>query len=89
MCAKNKIRSRGTKEEIAEVQVYMELDERVAKLEALVEDKELERWEMKALRIFKFTLFIVALSAPAIWAFFEFAGFVIERVSSFKHHLGW
>ena len=67
----------------------MELDERLAKLEALIEDKKLERWETKTLRIFKFILFIVALSAPVIWAFFELAGFVIERLSSFKHDLGW
>lgn len=68
----------------------MELDERLAKLEAIVaEDEELERWERKALKIFKFVLFIVALSAPIVWAFFEFMGFVIDRLSSLRHSFGW
>ena len=68
----------------------MQLEKRLAKLEAIVaEDKDLERLELKALRIFKFILSIVALGAACVWAFSEFAGFVIERLSSLKHALGW
>jgi hypothetical protein len=65
-------------------------DERLAKLEAIIaEDKQLERWERKALKIFRFILFMVALAGPLVWAFFEFAGYVIERLSSFRRALGW
>lgn len=68
----------------------MEVDERLTRLEAIVaEDKDFERLELKALRIFKFILGIVALAAASVWTFSEFAGFLIERFSSLKHSLGW
>ena len=68
----------------------IELEKRISRLEKLViEDKKLERFEFKVFRIFVRILFIVALAGVSVWAFSEFAGFVIERFSSLWHALGW
>jgi hypothetical protein len=68
----------------------MGLEERVAKVEArIAEEDALDRWEKKALRIAKTALFIIAVSAPVVWALFEFISFLIDRFVSLGHSLGW
>jgi hypothetical protein len=68
----------------------MELDERIAKIEAILQGEDaIARWERKGIRIAKLLLLIIALAAPVVWALFEFAMFLINRYESFKHALGW
>lgn len=68
----------------------MELDERLARIEAIIaEDDRIRRWERKGLRIAEFLLMLIALSAPIVWALFEFTSFLINRFASFRHSVGW
>jgi len=67
----------------------VELDERLARIEAIIaEDTKIERLERKGLRIAKFLLLVIALSAPVVWALFEFVLFLINRYETLKHALG-
>lgn len=77
-----------------EVKVYlggtdsMELEERLSKIEAIIaEDAKIERLERKGLRIAKFLLLVIALSAPVVWALFEFVLFLINRYQTLLHSL--
>lgn len=68
----------------------MDMEERLARVESLIAvDARIERLERMGLRIAQFLLFVIALSAPIVWATFEFASFVIERFTSLRHSLGW
>ena len=68
----------------------MELDERLARIEAIIaEDEGISRLERKGLRITKFVLLIIALLAPITWALFEFLMFLLNRYESLRHALGW
>jgi hypothetical protein len=66
----------------------MELEERLSKIEAIIaEDAKIERLERKGLRIAKFLLLVIALSAPVVWALFEFVLFLINRYQTLLHSL--
>ena len=66
----------------------MELDERLARIEAIIADEaKIEILERKSLRIAKFLLLVIALSAPVVWALFEFVLFLINRFETLKHAL--
>lgn len=66
----------------------MDIEERIAKIEAVIsEDAKIERLERKGLRIAKFVLLVIALSAPVVWALFEFVSFLINRFQALLHSL--
>lgn len=60
----------------------MELEERIARLEALItENEKLSRWEFKVFKWGVFILFIIAVCAFVVWGGCEFLAFAIERIS--------
>ena len=66
----------------------MEIDERLAKIEAkIAEDEKIERLERKGLKLTKFVLLVIALAAPVVWALFELALFLINRLETLRHAL--
>jgi len=63
----------------------MDIEERIARIEAVLgEDAKIERLELKGLRIAKFLLLVIALSAPVVWALFEFVLFLINRYETLR-----
>jgi hypothetical protein len=66
----------------------MDIEERIARIEAVLgEDSKIERLERKGLRLAKFLLLVIALSAPVVWAIFEFVLFLINRYEALRHTL--
>jgi hypothetical protein len=60
----------------------MELEERIARLESLVVEKEkLSRWEFKVFKWGLFILFVIAVFALVIWGGCEGLLFVIQRIT--------
>ena len=66
----------------------MEIDDRLAKLEAkMAEGEKIDQLERTGLRIAKFVLLVIALAAPVMWALFEFVLFLINRFETLRHAL--
>ena len=66
----------------------MEIDDRLAKLEAkMAEGEKIDQPERTGLRIAKFVLLVIALAAPVMWALFEFVLFLINRFETLRHAL--
>jgi hypothetical protein len=66
----------------------MDIEERIARIEAVLgEGSKIERLERKGLRLAKFLLLVIALSAPVVWAIFEFVLFLINRYEALRHTL--
>ena len=65
----------------------MEIDDRLAKLEAkMAEGEKIDQLERTGLRIAKFVLLVIALAA-VMWALFEFVLFLINRFETLRHAL--
>jgi hypothetical protein len=68
----------------------MELEQRVAQLEARIASEDaIDRLEKRALRLAKTVLFIIAVSAPVVWAVSEFASYLMDRYAAVRHTFGW
>ena len=60
----------------------MELEERIARLESLIVEKEkLSLWEFKVFRWGLFILFVIAVAALVVWGGCDGLLFVIQRIS--------
>ena len=66
----------------------MEIDDRLAKLEAkMAEGEKIDQLERTGLRIAKFVLLVIALAAPVVWSLFEFVLFLINRFETLRKAL--
>jgi hypothetical protein len=68
----------------------VKLDERIAKIEAILAEQEGGRRLKCKMRLFaELLLWLVATAAPVVWTYTEFLELLINRYWSLRHSLHW